>query len=110
MTAWLIKSLGLSKLGARIIVYVLLPLLLVAILLFSLNAWGDSRYEQGKDDADLAWKAAGRKLIEQSEAAAQGANDLAVLREAEYQQRLREEKEAIDAATIAGDDPLDVLF
>lgn len=88
----------------------LAALMAVAAVWFSIDAYGDARYDAGQAKADADWKAAAEKLEEQSEEAGQKAETGAIEREAEYVERLEEEKERIDDAVREGDSPLDVLF
>jgi hypothetical protein len=106
----LLMGLGLGKRAAQLVAYVGLPLLLLAVFYLALDAYGDARYRAGKDDADAAWIAAGKKLEEQSDQAAAAADAGAAERAAEFSARLEQEKEAIDAAVADGGDPIDVLF
>jgi hypothetical protein len=109
MTA-LLMGWGLSKLGARLIVYVGLPLLALAAFYFALDAYGDSRYKAGVTDTDVAWKAASVKLEKQSEHSAATADKAADQRTANFAAKLASEKEKIDATVSNGGDPIDVLF
>lgn len=95
---------------ARILSPIAIAIGVVLAFYLALNAYGDARYDAGKDDADAAWAAAAKRLEEQSDAAAGEAEVGAIEREREYLERVREEKEKVDAAIDSGGDPLDVLF
>lgn len=79
-------------------------------ILWGLDAYGDKRYSQGKNDADAAWKAASDKLVQQSVASGQRADVAAAARQADFAAKVEEEKEKIDEAVAEGSSPLDVLF
>lgn len=76
----------------------------------ALHAWGNHRYDQGREDNERAWRAAEAKLQAQARKATAGANAGAATREAEHAAAVAKEKDRIDDAIRAGDSPLDVLF
>lgn len=84
-------------------------MLLVAFY-FLLDAYGDSRYDSGKKDADAAWQAASDKLIKKSRDAGTKADKAAAVRQADYAAKVEDEKGRIDKATAEGSSPFDVLF
>lgn len=105
-----LTSLGASPRIAKAIAYVGIPLLILAAFYMALNAYGDSRYDAGKADADKAWIEASNKLIEKSQAAGTKADKAAAARQADFAAKQEDEKEKIDAAIEEGGSPLDVLF
>lgn len=88
-------------------------LALIALLLglwLALDAYGDRRYDQGREDNDRAWRAAEAKLRQEEKASAAGADKAAATREAEHAAAVASEKGRIDDAIREGYSPLDVLF
>lgn len=85
-------------------------ILLLLALWAALNAYGDRRYDQGREDNERAWRAAEAKLHAQEKAASAGADQSAAKREAEHAASVAEEKGKIDDAIREGYSPLDVLF
>lgn len=83
---------------------------LVLAFYFALDAYGDSRYDAGKKDADAAWQAASDKLIQKSQDAGTKADKAAAARDADFAAKQEAEKEKIDAVLEEGGSPLDVLF
>lgn len=67
-------------------------------------------YRKGRADENAAWEQAIAKADQQSARAAAGAEQGAVARQASETERVKAEKEKIDAAASKGDDPFDVLF
>lgn len=106
----LFTALGLSERAARIVAPIAIALVILLAFYLALDAYGDARYDAGKDDADKAWEAAAAKLEDQSAQAAGEAEKGAQARESAYLDRLAKEKEKVDAAIDSGGDPLDVLF
>lgn len=84
--------------------------LLMAAFYFALDAYGDSRYREGKSDADKAWQEASDKLIEKAAKAGTKADKAAAGRAADFAAKQEQEKEKVDAAAKDGSSPLDVLF
>lgn len=84
--------------------------LLMVAFYFALDAYGDSRYREGKKDADAAWIEAGNRLIAKSQKAGTKADKAAAAREADFAAKQEDEKERIDEAVAEGDSPFDVLF
>ena len=56
------------------------------------------------------WEAAAAELDRKSRAAAEGAEEGALEREATYLEELKREKEKVDEVLDAGGDPFDALF
>lgn len=79
-------------------------------LWLALDAYGDHRYAQGREDNERAWRAAEAKLREQERKAMAGANGAAAVREADHATAKASEKGKIDDAIREGSSPLDVLF
>ena len=84
-------------------------LLLVAFYIV-LDAYGDSRFDAGKDKADAEWKAAEAELLEKAANSRNEADKKAASRAAEHVAKVQDEKEKIDAAVKEGSSPIDVLF
>ena len=77
---------------------------------FMLDAYGDSRFREGKQTADAAWEAAHNKLIQDAANARGKADANAAARQAEFAAKVEDEKEKIDAAIADGSSPFDVMF
>jgi len=103
-------ALGLSERVARILAPIAIVVVALGALWLLLDAYGDARYDAGKDEADRQWRAAAERLEAQSEQAGSAADKPADEREKAYADRLAEEKEKIDAAIADGGDPLDIMF
>lgn len=83
----------------------LFGLLVVAVILY-----GNSRADGREAEVNAQWIAAAEKLEEDSREAAAEAEVDAVVREGEYAEKLKAEKEKIDEVQAAGGDPFDALF
>lgn len=79
-------------------------------LWLALDAYGDGRYAQGRDDNERAWKAAEAKLRREEKTSAAGADKAAIVREKAHAAAVASEKGRIDDAIREGYSPLDVLF
>jgi hypothetical protein len=101
---------GMSEKAAKIVAYVAIPLLILAAFYIALDAYGDSRYDAGKAQADAEWKAASDKLVQKAQDAGTKADKAAAGRAADYAAKVEDEKERIDAAKEDGSSPMDVLF
>lgn len=109
MIALLLK-LGLSEKVARLVAYIGIPLLILFAFYLALDAYGDARFDAGKDQADRAWQAAADLVEADSQDAAEAADVPADQRAADWAARVEEEKALIDAKIHEGGDPFDVLF
>jgi hypothetical protein len=105
LTGW-----GLSKLWARLIAYVGIPLLVLGLVWLWLNAYGDRRYDEGIAAERSAWVEASEKLKQQAAASATKADDAAAERLAEHAVEAAVEQEKVNEAIAAGSSPIDVLF
>ena len=85
-------------------------ILLLLALWAALDAYGDRRYAQGREDNERAWRAAEAKLHAQERKAAGAADQAAAVREADHAATVVQEKGKIDDAIREGYSPLDVLF
>jgi hypothetical protein len=85
---------------------------LALILAFygALTAYGHARYKAGEQHADAAWKAASDKLIQQAANSAGKADATKAIRDADFAARQEDERKKVDAATVQGNSPFDVLF
>lgn len=83
-----------------------------AVIAIALSIWayGNARYNAGVTDTDAKWDEAGERLARQAETARSEADAASAGRAAEEFERVKDEKEKIDAATDSGSSPLDVLF
>ena len=106
----LLLRLGLSEKIAKLVAYIGIPLLILFAFYLALDAYGDARFDAGKDQADRAWQAAADLVEADSQDAAADANVPADQRAADWAARVEEEKALIDAKIHEGGDPFDVLF
>jgi hypothetical protein len=90
------------------------PLVLFAILLGGLAAWGHGKYNAGKragiEQTDAQWKAASDKLKAEAAQSATRADDAAVQRLERYQDQAAEDQRKVEDAQANGSSPLDALF
>lgn len=106
----LLVGLGLSEKAAKALAWVVLPVVLLVGFYLLLDAYGDSRFHAGEQAADARWTEAGRKLEAQAAASASTASAASVARVMDYNAKVADEKEKLDAAAVDGSSPLDVLF
>lgn len=109
MIAWLVKR-GLGEGWAKLIVYVGLPLLVIGLVWWRVDAWGDRRFNQGVEAHRALVAKASEELHRHAEESATQADDAAVERLDEHLQQTAEEQERLDEAARNGSSPLDVLF
>jgi len=109
MIAWLIAR-GIAPTAAKLITYVGIPLLILFAFWLALDAYGDSRFREGRAAENAAWKAAEDKLLEQAAESSSVADRQALARQLEHSAQVEEEKDLIDDAIANGASPLDVLF
>ena len=105
LTGW-----GLSQRGAKLVAYLALPLLVLALLWLAVTSYGKARYNAGVDDTDRAWQAASDRLKEKAIHSSETADQAAAKIEQMHSAEVALEKEKIDAAIAAGDSPFNVLF
>lgn len=105
LTGW-----GLSQRVAKLVGYVALPLLVLALLWGALAWYGKARYNAGVADTDRAWQAASDRLKAKAVTSATSADKAAAVSEAQHAAEVALEKEKIDAAIASGDSPFNVMF
>jgi predicted DNA repair protein MutK len=96
--------------AAKLIGWVLVPLLVLGAFYLALDAYGDSRFREGRAKEEAAWKAANDRLVQQAAEASTQADRMAVARAMDHAAQVEEEKERIDDAIANGSSPFDVLF
>lgn len=109
---WLISLLA-PRIGlgfARAIVWVGLPLLIIGLVWWRVDAWGDRRFNQGVEAHRAEVRAATEELKASAERSATRADDAAALRVEDHLQQTAEERERLDEAAQNGSSPIDVLF
>lgn len=106
----LLMSMGLGARAAKLVGYVIVPLLILGAIYFALDAYGDSRYREGRQVENQAWKDAQTELLKDAAAATTLADKKAHASTLEHTIKVQEEKEKIDEAIADGTSPLDVLF
>ena len=107
---FLFVNFGWSRKFSAIVVSIVGLVLILGAFYLALDAYGDARYDAGKEAADKAWREAAVALAEQSEEAAGAADEGAGDREAAYAAKLIVEREKVDATISDGGDPFDVMF
>lgn len=105
LTGW-----GLSQRVAKLLGYIGLPLLVLALLWGALTWYGNARYNAGRSDEERAWQEASDRLKEKAIHSAETADEAATKVEELHSVEVALEKEKIDAAIAAGDSPFNVLF
>lgn len=109
-----LMGLGLAEDTAKIVGRYVLPLLgvIAAIAAFFavLNAYGDSRFREGRAVENAAWMLANDKLLAEAAAASSSADAQDLALKLDHTEKLKDEKEKIDDAIDKGGSPLDVLF
>jgi hypothetical protein len=106
----MLMGLGLGKRVAQLIAYVAVPLLVVLLLWWALDSYGDRRADEREAEVHATYKAASDRLKEQAAQSATKADDAAAVRLGTHQQQVQQEMEAIDEARRKGSSPLNVLF
>lgn len=106
----MLMGLGMSEKIAKLVGFVAVPLLILGAFYLVLDAYGDSKYQQGKDKADQEWKLAEQREIDRVAKAGKKADILEANRLADHAEKVAAEKEKIDATVAEGGDPFDVLF
>lgn len=82
----------------------------IALLVGALLWLRHDAYQDGEAANEAKWIAAGETFEQAAEEAQTAADAASAARAAREFERVREEKEKIDAATAQGTSPLDVLF
>lgn len=103
--SWLTK-LGLSDKLAGLF-SVLIPILLVLGLLWWLR---NDAYNDAVKDTDAKWELAIKEAERAAVKAATSASEKQAVRQANFAEEVKAEKEKIDVAVAEGSSPLDVLF
>ncbi len=101
---------GLSEKAAKAVLWIVLPVVVLVAFYLLLDAYGDSRFRAGEQATDARWKEAAWKLEAQAAAAASTATAASVARVMDYNAKVADDKERLDAAAVDGSSPLDVLF
>lgn len=90
------------------------PLVLLAVVIGGLVAWGNSKYRAGEragiEATDAKWQAASDKLKADAAKSATKADDAAAKRLDEHVEQVAAEHEAVQKAVEEGRSPLDALF
>lgn len=106
----LLMGFGLGKRAAQLVAYVAIPLLILAAFYFTLDAYGDSRFREGRAAENKAWIDAQDKLLKDAAAAASAADQTALAAQMDQAVKVAQEKERVDDAIANGSSPFDVLF
>ena len=102
---WLLK-IGLSEKVAGILRWVI-PLVVLIGAIWWLRA---DAYSDGEKDADARWVEAGIRAEKKVVKAAVTADEKQAVRQADFAEEVRIEKEKLDVAVAEGSSPFDVLF
>lgn len=95
---------------AKPFVYIIGILLLVGAFYIMLDAYGDSRFREGRAVENKAWKDAQDKLLAAAAQSSSRADREALAITLEHAAKVEEEKERVDDAIANGSSPFDVLF
>lgn len=106
----LLMGFGLGKRVAQLVGYVALPLLVLVVFYIALDAYGDSRFREGRTAENKAWKKAQDNLLAQAAESATAADKVALAATMDQAAKVEEEKERVDDAIANGGSPFDVLF
>lgn len=109
MIGWLV-GMGLSDRAAKLLLIVGGVLLLILAFYLALDAYGDSRYREGKKDADAAWIEASNRLVDKAHKSASKADVAAAARVEDFTAKQEDEKRKIEHAQAEGSSPFDALF
>lgn len=101
---------GLGARAAKLIAYVGVPLMILAVIAGGIWLIRHDAYKDGRRDEQAAWQEAERRLHERERQSAARATVAADKREAEHAAKVEAEKEKIDEALAEGRSPFDVLF
>jgi len=101
---------GLTEKVAKLFAYIGIPVIILLAFYFMLDAYGDSRYDAGKIETNMAWKIAHEKLLAESAAAGGVADTEALAQQLDHFAEVEAEKEKVDEAIATGSSPFDVLF
>lgn len=100
--------------GAKIVTYVVLPLIVVGLLYWFVSSridnYGDRREAEGVATERAAWKEAERLMLEEAAKSATRADDAAAKRLEVHKEQVDEDRKAVEAAVENGTSPLDALF
>lgn len=105
-----LTGLGLSARFAKFVAYVAIPLLILVAFYLALDAYGDSRFREGRAAEEKAWKDAQDRLLQDAANSAGEADREDLARQMEHAAAVEEEKERVDDAIANGSSPFDVLF
>lgn len=90
------------------------PLVLAALLLAGVMAWGSSKFKAGKEEGvaetHAVYKTASDKLVADAAKSASRADDAAAERFVEEMVEAKEDQAAVEKAKADGTSPLDALF
>lgn len=105
---------GLSSRIAKLVGYVIIPLVVVGLLFWlissRISAYGERQFDAGVGNERAKWVEAGEKLKLDAEASATKADDRAVERLEQHKEQIDEDQKAVDQAVRDGSSPLDALF
>lgn len=105
-----LTGLGLTERVAKLVAYIGIPILILIAFYLALDAYGDSRFREGRAVENAAWKEAQDRLLAQAAESASAADREDLARQLEHAAAVEEEKEKVDAAIADGTSPFDVLF
>jgi hypothetical protein len=108
LIGWAAKLVG--ERFARPFVFIIGLLLVIGAFYIALDAYGDSRFREGRAVENKAWKDAQDRLLKQAAESATAADKKALAATVEHAAKVEEEKEKVDAAIADGSSPFDVLF
>lgn len=90
------------------------PLVLLAMVVGSVFAWGNSKYRAGKregiEQTDAKWEEAGRRLQAEAAKSATRADDRAAERLKQHEQQVEDDRKAVEDATANNSSAIDAIF
>lgn len=96
--------------AAKLISYVLLPLIILALLWWAASSYVDGKMDEREDEVRTEYREATEQLKRDAAQSATKADDAAAVRLEEHLNHALEEKERLDEAERTGSSPIDVLF
>lgn len=105
-----LAALSMSQKLMRIGIAVGVLLLVIALIWWRVDAYGDKRFQEGVTETDAAWKKASDELMREAGKSATKADDRAVAALEEHKEQIDEDRAAVEKAKEEGSSPLDALF
>lgn len=105
-----LAGLSVAQKATRVGLVVLAVILIVGLIWWRIDAYGDSREEHGVQTERAAWKEAERRMQEDAAKSATQADDRAAKRLEEHKEQIDADRQAVEEAVDNGTSPLDSIF